>query len=104
MPSLSVLRSVGCPLALRLRTRSRVSLRWRVSGTSLGLGMELTHRQHRTAEVQAIDIEVPGDGDWIRRDWGCKAHGGDHKGGCSKGFDHFRSPVLVSLFERSLAD
>jgi gamma-glutamyltranspeptidase/glutathione hydrolase len=105
MPYPSVLRStVGCALVLRLGTRSRVSLRLRVSGASLGLRIELAHRQHGTAEVQAIDIEVPGDGDWIRRDGGCKAHGGDHKGGCSKGFHHLRSPVLVSLFERSPVD
>jgi len=30
-----------------------------VSGASLGLRIELAHRQHGTAEVQAIDIEVP---------------------------------------------
>ena len=65
MPYPSVLRStVGCALVLRLGTRSRVSLRLRVSGASLGLRIELAHRQHGTAEVQAIDIEVPGDGDW----------------------------------------
>ena len=98
MPSLSVLRGVSSSLVLRLGTRSRVCLRMLGSGTSPGLWTEeLAHRQHGAADVYATDIEIPGDGDWIRCDWGRPGHGGDGKGGCGKGFHHFRSPVCSSF-------